>query len=104
MSVCSNTSNFNCAHGKTRIRYVLVDKAICDHNLDLCIAEVITNVASLFYRLPLIFIHKLLLLLILFIYKSDAVNHIEHIDRLARMSILDTEVEGSNPGSSMLFP
>ena len=28
----------------------------------------------------------------------------EHIGRLARMSILDTEVDGSNPGSSMLFP
>ena len=30
--------------------------------------------------------------------------HIEHIGRLARMSVLDTEVDGSNPGSSMLFP
>ena len=29
---------------------------------------------------------------------------IEHIGRLARMSVLDTEVDGSNPGSSMLFP
>ena len=29
---------------------------------------------------------------------------LEHIGRLARMSILDTEVDGSNPGSSMLFP
>ena len=29
---------------------------------------------------------------------------IEHIGRLARMSDLDTEVDGSNPGSSMLFP
>ena len=27
-----------------------------------------------------------------------------HIGRLARMSIFDTEVDGSNPGSSMLFP
>ena len=27
---------------------------------------------------------------------------IEHIGRLARMSVLDTEVDGSNPGSSML--
>ena len=27
----------------------------------------------------------------------------EHIGRLARMSVLDTEVDGSNPGSSMLF-
>ena len=27
-----------------------------------------------------------------------------HIGRLARMSVLDTEVDGSNPGSSMLFP
>ena len=26
------------------------------------------------------------------------------IGRLARMSILDTEVDGSNSGSSMLFP
>ena len=30
--------------------------------------------------------------------------HIEHIDRLARMSVLDTEVDGSKPSSSMLFP
>ena len=30
--------------------------------------------------------------------------HIEHIGRLARMSVLDTEVDGSNSGSSMLFP
>ena len=29
---------------------------------------------------------------------------LEHIGRLARMSVLDTEVDGSNPGSSMLFP
>ena len=28
----------------------------------------------------------------------------EHIGRLARMSVLDTEVNGLNPGSSMLFP
>ena len=28
----------------------------------------------------------------------------KHIGRLARMSVLDTEVDGSNPGSSMLFP
>ena len=27
-----------------------------------------------------------------------------HIGRLARMSVLDTEVDGSNPSSSMLFP
>ena len=27
-----------------------------------------------------------------------------HIGRLARMSVLDTEVDGSKPGSSMLFP
>ena len=29
---------------------------------------------------------------------------IEHIGLLARMSVLVTEVDGSNPGSSMLFP
>ena len=28
----------------------------------------------------------------------------EHIGRLARMSVLDKEVDGSNPCSSMLFP
>ena len=28
----------------------------------------------------------------------------EHIGRLARMSVLDTEVDGSDPDSSMLFP
>ena len=28
----------------------------------------------------------------------------EHIGRLARMSVWDTEVDGTNPGSSMLFP
>ena len=27
-----------------------------------------------------------------------------HFGRLARMSVLDTEVDSSNPGSSMLFP
>ena len=32
------------------------------------------------------------------------INEDEHIGRLARMSDLDTEVDGSNPGSSMLFP
>ena len=30
--------------------------------------------------------------------------HIEHIGRLARMSVLDAEVDGSNPGNSMLIP
>ena len=34
----------------------------------------------------------------------DIVLIIEYIGRLARMSVLDTEVDGSNPGSSMLFP
>ena len=29
---------------------------------------------------------------------------LEDIGRLARMSVLDTEIDGSNPGSSMLFP
>ena len=29
---------------------------------------------------------------------------LEHIGRLALMSVLDTEVDSSNPGSSMLFP
>ena len=29
---------------------------------------------------------------------------VEHIGRVARMSVLDTEVDGSNPGSSMLYP
>ena len=29
--------------------------------------------------------------------------NIEHIARLARMSVLDTGVDGSNPGDSMLF-
>ena len=29
---------------------------------------------------------------------------IEHIGRLARMSVWDTEVDGSNPGSSTLLP
>ena len=28
---------------------------------------------------------------------------LEHIGRLARMSVLDTEVDGSNPGSRMFF-
>ena len=32
------------------------------------------------------------------------VSMLEHIGRLVRMSVLDTEVDGSNPGSSMLFP
>ena len=32
------------------------------------------------------------------------ITMLEHIGRLARMSVLDTEVDGSNPGSSMLFP
>ena len=29
---------------------------------------------------------------------------LEHIGWLVRMSVLDTEVDGSNPGNSMLFP
>ena len=29
---------------------------------------------------------------------------VKYIGRLARMSVLDTEVDGSNPGISMLFP
>ena len=31
-------------------------------------------------------------------------ENIALIGRLARMSVLYTEVDGSNPGSSMLFP
>ena len=31
-------------------------------------------------------------------------KYMEYIGRLARMSVLDTEVDGSNPGISMLFP
>ena len=37
------------------------------------------------------------------IYRSHR-SYIGHIGRLARMSVLDTEVDGSNHGSSMLFP
>ena len=35
---------------------------------------------------------------------QPSIESVEHIGRLARMSVLDTEVDGSNPGSSMLFP
>ena len=35
---------------------------------------------------------------------DNSIFDLEHIGRLARMSVLDTEVDGSNPGSSMLFP
>ena len=31
-------------------------------------------------------------------------NNKRYISILVRMSVLDTEVDGSNPGSSMLFP
>ena len=34
----------------------------------------------------------------------STMRKIKHIGRLARMSVLDTEVDGSNPGSSMLCP
>ena len=37
-------------------------------------------------------------------FYANAAIYIEHIDRLARMSVLDTEVDSSNPCSSMLFP
>ena len=36
--------------------------------------------------------------------KMFSVICLEHIGWLVRMSVLDTEVDGSNPGSSMLFP
>ena len=36
--------------------------------------------------------------------KKLKTDFIPNIGRLARMSVLDTEVDGSNPGSSMLFP
>ena len=35
---------------------------------------------------------------------SQSVLSTSGIGRLARMSVLDTEVNASNPGSSMLFP
>ena len=35
---------------------------------------------------------------------EELMSRYEHIGRLVRMSVLDTEVDGSNPGSSMLFP
>ena len=39
------------------------------------------------------------------LYQSMLIlQQLEHIGRLARMSASDTEVDGSNPGSSMLFP
>ena len=45
---------------------------------------------------------------ILYIYVLYILYYIyyilENIGQLARMSVLDTEVDGSNPGSSMLFP
>ena len=41
-----------------------------------------------------------------FVHKHHSVLIItyDNIGRLVRMSVLDTEVDGSNPGSSMLFP
>ena len=38
------------------------------------------------------------------ILPSLADLHYKHIGRLARMSVLDTKVDGLNPGSSLLFP
>ena len=35
---------------------------------------------------------------------SVLLSYFWHIGRLARMSVLDTELDVSNPGSSMLFP
>ena len=40
----------------------------------------------------------------LLIYLFSNIEKLEHVGRLARMSVLDTEVDGSNAGSSMLFP
>ena len=37
-------------------------------------------------------------------FASNYVKITKAIGRLARMSVLDTEVDGSNPGSSMLLP
>ena len=37
-------------------------------------------------------------------YVAAIAEHIEHISRLVRMSVLDTKVDGSKPCSSMLFP
>ena len=36
--------------------------------------------------------------------QKEDVNTVEHIGRLARMSALDTQLDGSNPGSNMLCP
>ena len=41
---------------------------------------------------------------LIFIFKSSGKVVQEYIGRLARTSVLDTEVDGTNPSSSMLFP
>ena len=42
---------------------------------------------------------------VIYLFVIDLLSlSLEHIGRLARMAVLDTEVDGSNPGSSMLFP
>ena len=49
--------------------------------------RVLNNIAHLYY-----------------VWLGKKIRSNEHIGRLVRMSVLDTEVDGSNPGSSMLFP
>ena len=55
-------------------------------------------------QLSNIILHFLQTSLIKQIYFIINSSQFEHIGWLARMSVLDTEVDGSNPGSSMLFP
>ena len=47
---------------------------------------------------------KMCVFIYLFIFLKSNINILEHIGRFARMSVLDTDVDGSNPGSSMFSP
>ena len=64
------------------------------YNIHMATSKGIYNITHIFLQTDT-FSHRHVMVL---------VTAIEHIGRLARMSVLDTEVDGSNPGSSMLFP
>ena len=87
-----------------RVRFSRVGNTVISAGvLEIIVFDIIDPISAVIAPLsspsfpPLVMILRKMIVMVRWIW-----IWLEHIGRLARMSVLDTEVDGSNPGSSML--
>ena len=78
---------------------------------DVSDSTISTYVLSVMQSTGMLMMSDQIVLILLWNYSVTTILYIsflhkifQYIGRLARMSVLDTDVDGSNPGNSMLYP